>query len=210
MFFKSLVFMALTLNSCAVYTYQLPVVENPQVRQVKDKGLERLREGNVLFVNRSPVWREALVFDGIYSQTDLLTYDGDGYLAFAVSPMGSFEVGPADRPEESSPRYGTKLLGGFYPGQSYTLLIVSKNIANEIVGPPQFYHDRVATEPARDVYSHYEWLGPQGGQRVREPANDVVYLPDRRPREYRGTNTINMNIDINVLLQRGIHRITNP
>lgn len=208
MLFKILVFAVVAiLNGCAIHAYQLPVVDNPQVVPVKDKGAERLREGNVLFVNRSPVWREVLVFDGLCSQNDLLTYDEKGYPALAVMPMGRFDMGPAERSEVPSPQYATKLVGGFYPGQYYTLLVISKDMADQMIGPPQFYHDRVAVEPARAVYSHYEWLGPQGGQRVSEVANDVVYLPERNARQYRGTNTLNMNIDINVLLQRGIHRL---
>ncbi len=211
MFLKSLVFLAIiVLNSCAIHTYQLPVVQNPQVMPVKDLGRERLRQGNLLFVNRSSVWRDVLVFNGHYYRDDLIVYDDKGYPALCVVPIGSFGLGPADSPRDPYPQYITKLMGGFYPGQEYTLLVISKDMTDCMVGPPQICTGRVATEPASDVYTYIPYLGTNAGEHVREVVNDVVYLPDRNPREYRGSNTLNMTIDVNMLLQRGIHKVRNP
>lgn len=211
MFLKSLAFLAIiVLNGCAIHTYQLPVIQNPQVLPVKDRGRERLRQGNLLFVNRSPLWRDVLVFAGHHYTDDLLVYDENGYPALAVSPIGVFSLGPADRFEDPYPQYRTKLMAGFYPGQEYTLLVISKDMADQMVGPSQICTGEVATEPASDVYTYIPYLGTNAGEYIREVVNDVVYLPDRDPREYRGTNTLNMTIDVNMLIQRGIHKVRNP
>lgn len=211
MFLKSLIFGVMVfLNNCAIHTYQLPVVQNPQIVPVKDRGRERLRQGNVLFVNRSPVWRDNLVFAGHHYLDDLLVYDEEGLPALGVAPVAVFEMGPADRPSDPYPQYSTKLMGGFYPGQEYTILVISKDVTGMMLGKPQICTGEVATEPASDFYTYTPFLGTNAGERVREVVNDVVYLPDRNPREYRGTNTLNMSIDVNLLLQRGIHKVRNP
>ncbi|MEK7565399.1 MAG: hypothetical protein AAB501_04155 [Patescibacteria group bacterium] len=209
MFLYILISSLIFLGGCAA-SYQLPVVQNPQVMPVKDHGRERLRQGNLLFVNRSPVWRDVLIFNGHHYKDDLLVCDDNGYPALAANPIAVFEMGPSDSPRDAYPQYRTKLMGGFYPGQEYTLLVISKDMANQMVGPVQIYPGEVATRPASDVYTYIPYLGTMAGQHVREVVNDVVYLPDRNPREYRGTNTLNMTIDVNLLLQRGIHKIRNP
>lgn len=207
-FFNIVVMAACSLSGCAYNVINLPVVDAAsQIRPVKDNRRERIRAGNVLFVNRSEVWREVLVFDGYYSQDQLLVFASDGLPALAVEPMGRFEVGPADR--DSAPRYGEKLMGGFYPGQAYTLLVVSKDMIGSVVGRPQVFHDRVSDRPMGELYHRYDWLGPNGGRMATEVVNDVVYLSDVY-RGYYGSNTWNMTIDVNMLIHRGLHRLSRP
>ncbi len=196
-------------GGCAYYVIELPVASvDERVKPTKDNRVERLRAGNVLLVNRSPVWREVLVFDGYRTREDLITFGPDGLPVLAVEPMGHLEIGPAD--DDSSPRYGEKLVSFERPGQSYTLFIVSKGMAGQMIGPPQIFHDRVSETPMGEMYHHYQWLGVNGGQMVREPVNDVVYLPERNPRQYGMSNTLEAEIDINMLLRRGLYHLTNP
>ncbi|MFY9493006.1 MAG: hypothetical protein WAP55_00765 [Minisyncoccia bacterium] len=199
---------AIFLGGCSYYAVNLPVADSAsQIRPVKDNQLERIRAGNVLFVNRSEVWREILVFDGYYSQNQLIVFGADGLPALAVGHISRFDVGPADR--GSTPIYGEKLIGGFHPGQSYTLLVVSKDMIGSMVGAPQVFHDRVSDRPMGERYDHYDWLGPNGGRMATEVVNDVVYLPDMDQRYY-GSNTWNVTIDINMLIHRGLHRLSRP
>ncbi|MBI4118892.1 MAG: hypothetical protein HY452_01355 [Parcubacteria group bacterium] len=192
-------------GGCSYYAISLPVAAvDSQIRPVKDNRLERIRAGNVLFVNRSAVWMDVAVFDGYYSQDQLIVFGPDGLPALAVAPMGQrFEVGPADR--DLAPRWGEKLIGGFYPGQSITLLVISKDMIGSMVGRPQVIHDRINDRPMGEDYYRYDWLGPNGGRMAREIVNDVVYLPNVCLNSY-GSNTLNLNIDLNMLLRRGLHR----
>ncbi|MBI2052152.1 MAG: hypothetical protein HYT38_00535 [Candidatus Sungbacteria bacterium] len=192
------------LSGCSYYVISLPVVDGAsQIRSVKDNRLERIRAGNVLFVNRSPVWMGVAVFDGYYSQDQLIVFGPDGLPALSVGPIGQFEVGPADR--DSAPRYGEKLIGGFYPGQSITLLVISKDMIGGMVGRPQVFHDRVNDRPLGEDYHRYDWLGSNGGRLAREVVNDVVYLPCVQP-QYYGSSTLNLDVDLNMLVRRGLHR----
>ena len=164
-------------GGCSYYAVSLPVVDGAsQIRPVKDNRLERIRAGNVLFVNRSPVWMNVAVFDGYYSQDQLLVFGPDGLPTLAVGPTALFEVGPADR--DSAPRYGEKLMGGFYPGQSFTLLVISKDMIGGMVGRPQVFHDRVNDRPLGEDYHRYDWLGPNRGRITRAVVNEVVFLPN--------------------------------
>ena len=207
-FFNSIIAaIAIFLGGCSYYAVNLPVADSAsQIRPVKkDSRLERIRAGNVLFVNRSEVWREILVFNGYYSQDQLIVFGPDGLPALAVQHISRFDVGPADR--GSTPIYGEKLIGGFHPGQSYTLLIVSKDMIGGMVGRPQVLHDRVNDRPMGEYYHRYDWLGPNGGRMAEEVVNDVVYLPDTYPRGYYGGNTLYLDIDVNMLIHRGLHRL---
>lgn len=209
MYLKKLVFLALiALNGCAISTYQLPVVENPQVVPIRDQGRERLREGNVLFVNRSDFYRDVLVFDGRYCKDDILAFGPDGYPVLTVKPMGVFSLDMADNPRDPYPQYKTRLMGGFYSGQEITLLVFSRNIFDQTVGPPQITTERVATEPGRDVYTYRPYINVRPGTIIREVVNDAVYLPDMYA-DYYGGNSFDVTIDANMLLRRGIHRIRN-
>lgn len=207
LFNSFIIVVSVFLGGCSYYAVSLPVVDTAsQIQPVKkDSRLERIRAGNVLFVNRSEVWRETLVFDGYYSQDQLIVFGRDGLPALAVEPISRFDVGPADR--GSTPIWGEKLMGGFYPGQSFTLLVVSKDMIGGMVGRPQVVHDRVADRAMGELYHRYDWLGPNGGRMAAEVVNDVVYLPDMRPREYYG-NTLNLDVDVNMLIHRGLHRLS--
>ena len=207
-FFNIVVVGALALGGCSYYVVNLPVADaESQIQPVKDIRRERIRAGNVLFVNRSEVWREILVFDGYYSRDQLIVFGSEGLPALAVEPMGRFEVSPADR--GSTPIYGEKLMGNFYPGQSYTLLVVSKDMVGSVVGAPQVFHDRVSDRPMGEYYHRYDWLGPNGGRMATEVVNDVVYLPHMDQRYY-GSNTWNVTVDVNMLIHRGLHRLSRP
>jgi hypothetical protein len=196
-------------SGCATTTFNLPVADpSDQVVAIKNNKRDRLRAGNVLFVNRSEVWREVLVFDGRFYEEQLLCIGPDGFPMISADPIGRFDIGPAeDQACDEDTDYNRKLVSFKYPGQEYTLFIVSKHIDGDIAGPIQIMHGRVSPRPMSERYYYRAWLGPYAGQVIYEIVNDVEFLPNMPVYEYRGTNyLLDTTININQLLRRGIHR----
>lgn len=208
-----LALVALAISGCSITTMNLPVASpSDRVYAIKDTGRERIRAGNVLFVNRVPVWRENIAFDGVVSEEQLIGIGPDGFPMLMMEPIGRFDIGPADRgiysnyDEDSGAN--RKLVKFLWPGQEYTLLVVSKDMIGGVVAPFQIVYGRVSTQPMNERYYYRLWLGPGAGQMTYDIVNDVVYLPDVSMNEYRGTNYIfDKTIDLNQLLRRGIHRV---
>ena len=202
--------LAAVASGCSMTTFNLPVADaNAQVVAIKDSDRERLRAGNVLFVNRSTIWREIAVFDGSFNEDQLIGIGPDGFPMLMAEPIGQFNMGPAeDDACDEDTGTNRKLVRFKYPGQEYTLLIVSKYMSGGFVGPFQVVHGRVSPRPMGERYYYRPWLGPSAGQMIYEIVNDVEILPNISVREYRGTNNLLLDktIDINQLLRRGIHR----
>ena len=208
-FFNILFVSALALNGCAVYTINLPVADSSErVQPIKDTAIERIRAGNVLFVNRSPVWREVAVFDGYFSEDRLIGIGPDGLPMLMAIPIGRFEIGPSEDYCDEDTDLNRKLVKFLWPGQEYTLLVLSKNGLGGLVAPLQVSHGSVTTRSMSERYYYREWLGPRAGQTVFVVVNDVEFLPNVSINEHRGTNYLfDKQIDVNQLLQRGIRRL---
>ena len=194
-----LLFALALLHGCAYYAVNLPNMgDGAQVRAIKDNDIERIRAGNILNVNRiAGAWRDVLVFDGYYNFDQLIVYGTDGLPALVVDLIGRFSVDPALGGNMS---YGERLVSGFRPGQEYTLLIFTKSVFGNIIHEPQVYHGRAADRVIGQRYRYYVLGSPR-----EDIVNDVVYLPDVYiPLR---SNSININIDVNALLQRGIYRL---
>jgi hypothetical protein len=200
-------FCALVLGGCTVITLDLPVAgPNDTVHPIKDRGIERMRAGNVLFVNRSIVWRKVLVFDGHFSKDELIGFGADGLPALMTNPIGRFDIDPAQKDAiDQDSGMNRKLVRFPRAGQRYTLLIVSEDAFGGVLAT-QFVNGRVADRPMSEQYWYRKFLGPMAGQTVYETINDVEYLPDVWAQQAVGTNyLLDMKIDINDLLRRGIH-----
>ncbi len=208
-----LLLFALALPGCAITMTNLPVASpSDRVYAIKDSGKERILAGSVLFVNRSPVWREIVVFDGGFSEDQLIGFGSDGLPALMAEPIGRFDIGPADRGSyggyDEDTGANRKLVRFRWPGQEYTLLVVSKNMTGGIVAPFQIVRGRVSTQPMNERYYYKLWLGPGAGQKTYDIVNDVEILPNVSVNAYRGTNYLfDKTIDLNQLLRRGIHRV---
>lgn len=208
-----LALVALAVSGCSITAMNLPVA-NPSDRvfAIKDSKRERIRAGNVLFVNRSLVWRENLAFDGGFSEEQLIGIGPDGFPMLMAEPIGRFDIGPADRGSyggyDEDTGANRKLVKFLWPGQEYTLLVVSKDMMGGVVAPFQVIHGRVSTQPMNERYYYRLWLGPGAGQMTYDIVNDVEILPNVYVGEYRGTNYLfDKTIDLNQLLRRGIHRV---
>ena len=207
-----LLLFALALPGCAITMTNLPVASpSDRVYAIKDSGKERILAGSVLFVNRSPVWREIVVFDGGFSEDQLIGFGSDGLPALMAEPIGRFNIGPADRGSyggyDEDTGANRKLVKFLWPGQEYTLLIASKNMTGGMVAPFQITHGRVSTQPMSERYYYKLWLGPGAGQMTYDIVNDIEILPNVSVSEYRGTNyLLDKTIDLNQLLRRGMHR----
>lgn len=179
---------------------------NYVVVPIKYTRAERIRAGNVLFVNRSPVWRDVLVYDGHKNERELFGLDDYGNLELLVLPIGRFKVGPAElyTPDEDTDM-NRMLVRFIYSNQEYTLVIVNKNIFGEII-PPLFtiFYGRVADPYLHERYYRRAWLGTKAGHYVWDIVNDVEYLPYVHiSRHYR----IDKDLDIDFLLARAVHRL---
>lgn len=205
----------LFLSSCATYTYNLPVVgPDSRIKPVKDNRPERTRAGNVLFVNRSPgVYREVAVYDGHHSYDQLFVFDSSGLPALVSYPIGEFYLDPPvsrERPDEDT-EGNTELVNLLYPGRTYTLFILNKTMSGGLIGRPMVITRTVSRTVLGEKYHYKPWLGPRAGETVYETVNDVEYLPNVSTGQYAGDNyLLDLDVDINMLLRRGIHRITHP
>lgn len=195
---------------CAINTFELPQAgPDAKVFAIKDSGMERLRAGNVLFVNRSKTYREVLIFDGRLSESQLIGIGSDGFPVLMAMPIGKFKMGPAEHQDlEEDMDSNRKLVKFLWPGQEYTLLIASTGMSGSLVVPLQVVQGRVSSQPMSERYYYRPWLGPGAGQMTYEVVNDVEFLPSVPVHYFRGTNYLfDKTIDLNQLLKRGIHGV---